>query len=55
MNELVNLCSKIELIDSSTEVRRLWLESFASKKLGADMDENSCKILEHAAGDMCST
>ena len=45
----------MELIDSRTEARRLWFVSLASKKLGADIDENSCKILEHAPGAKCST
>lgn len=45
----------MELMDSSIEARRLWFVSLASRKLGVDIDEKSCNILEHAPGDICST
>lgn len=43
------------LIESSTEERRVWFVSLASRKLGAAMDEKSCKSFEHPFGDMCCT
>jgi hypothetical protein len=33
----------------------VWLVSLASKKLGDDMEANSCSILEQALGDSRST
>ena len=40
---------------SRIEARRLWFVSLANRKLGVDIDEKSCRILEHAPGDKCST
>lgn len=37
----VNLCSRIMLMKSSNDARRVWLVSFANKKLGEDMEEKS--------------
>lgn len=42
------------LMDSSNEDSRVWFVSFARRKLGAAIDENNCRILEHALGDRCS-
>lgn len=42
-------------MDSRTEASSAWFESLANRKLGADMDVNSCSNLEHASGTRCST
>jgi hypothetical protein len=36
-----------EFIDSRSELNKSWLLSFASRKEGEDMDENSCNNFEH--------
>jgi hypothetical protein len=33
------------LIDSSSDCKRAWFDSFASRNDGEDMDENSCIIV----------
>ena len=38
---LMNWCSIIAFMLSSNDWSRLWLPSFASKKLGEDMEEKS--------------
>lgn len=42
-------------MDSRTEASRLWFVSLASRKLGVDIEEKSCRILVQAAGARCST
>lgn len=41
------------LIESRTEERRRWLVSLARRKLGAAIEEKSCKSFEQPVGDMC--
>jgi hypothetical protein len=41
-------------MDSSTEARRAWFVSLARRKLGADIEEKSCRSREHVAGERCS-
>lgn len=55
MDVLVNLCSRTALMDSRTEASSAWFESLANRKLGADMDINSCSNLEHVSATRCST
>lgn len=55
LDVLENWCSRMELMDSRTEARRLWFVSLASRKLGVDIEEKSCRILVQAAGARCST
>lgn len=54
-DSLVNWCSRTALMNSSSNDRSAWFVSLANRKLGADIEENSCIILEHVAGDKCCT
>lgn len=50
----VNLCSRIMLMKSSNDARRVWLDSFANKKLGEDIEVKSWITFEQALGEMRS-
>lgn len=47
-NILLNLCSIIAFIDSSSDVSRAWFVSFANRKLGDDINEKRCRSRRHA-------
>jgi hypothetical protein len=42
-------------MDSSIEASRAWFVSLANRKLGAAIDEKSCRIFEQVSGDRFST